>query len=78
MLNTGMTQKDISDLRQQEVDWRRVWSRRRSKTATHDKVPIVTYQLWKETRLLRQEQAKDQEFVLTNQKRRPLESRETR
>ena len=74
MLNTGMTQKDISDLRQQEVDWRRgVVMRRRSKTATHDKVPIVTYRLWKETRrLLRQERTKDQDFVLTNQSGGPL------
>ena len=68
MLNTGMTQKDISDLQQREVDWRNgVITRRRSKTASHESVPTVSYPLWKETfRLLRQERASDGDYVLTN------------
>ena len=57
MLNCGMTQKDISDLRQNEVDWElgRI-TRKRSKTTKHKGVPVVSYLLWPETiRLLRQE-----------------------
>lgn len=68
MLNTGMTQKDISDLRQSEVDWKSgKITRRRSKTAKHDTVPVVSYKLWGETfRLLKQERSNDAEVVLTN------------
>lgn len=57
MLNCGMTQKDISDLRVEEVDWQegRI-IRKRSKTSKHENVPTVSYLLWQETfRLLRQE-----------------------
>ena len=59
MLNCGMTQKDIADLQQTEVDWNlgRI-KRKRSKTADHKDVPTVDYLLWAETfRLLQQERA---------------------
>jgi integrase len=50
MINCGMTQKDISDLRQSEVDWTegRI-TRRRSKTRDNPHVPTVSYKLWSET-----------------------------
>lgn len=57
MLNCGMTQKDISDLKVEEVDWEsgRV-IRKRSKTSQFENVPTVSYLLWAETfRLLNQE-----------------------
>ena len=57
MLNCGMTQKDVSDLRIDEVDWKegRI-IRKRSKTSEHENVPTVSYLLWPETfRLLQQE-----------------------
>jgi integrase len=74
MLNTGMLQKDISDLRPADVDWRKgTITRRRTKTTKYENVPTVTYRLWKEThRLLRQERATDGEFVLTNEGGGPL------
>lgn len=74
MLNTGMTQKDISDLKQSEVDWKNgTITRKRSKTATHVGVPTVCYKLWKETfRLLRQERSSDLTRVLVNQDGGPL------
>lgn len=59
MLNCGMTQKDISDLKIDEIDWRegRV-IRKRSKTSEHQNVPTVNYLLWTETfRLLQQERS---------------------
>lgn len=50
MLNCGMTQKDVSDLLKSEVDWDRGRiTRKRSKTATYDTVPTVSYILWSET-----------------------------
>jgi hypothetical protein len=57
MANTGMQQKDISDLLKGQVNWTykqkelvdaRI-TRRRSKTEHHDDVPEVTYRLWPET-----------------------------
>ncbi len=50
MLNCGMTQKDIADLRPEEVDWEdgRI-IRKRSKTANIKTVPTVNYKLWKAT-----------------------------
>jgi len=61
MLNCGMTQKDVSDLRHPEVDWAagRI-TRKRSKTRRHVNVPEVCYALWPETlRLLKQERSQD-------------------
>ncbi len=56
MLNCGMTQTDIADLEDDEVDWdagRIV--RKRSKTADEETVPTVSYRLWPRTlELLRQ------------------------
>ncbi len=47
MANTGMLQTDISDLAPSEVDWDRGRIvRKRSKTASHDAVPTVEYELW--------------------------------
>lgn len=47
MANIGATQQDISDLRDDEVDWQegRI-IRKRSKTANHENVPTVNYKLW--------------------------------
>ncbi len=69
MLNCGMTQKDISDLRVDEVDWERgTITRKRSKTAKHQGVPTVTYPLWNETRLLlHQERAEQGQYALCNE-----------
>ncbi|MBL9090776.1 MAG: site-specific integrase [Planctomycetaceae bacterium] len=76
MANCGMTQQDISDLLQSEVDWEAgSITRKRSKTADHKGVPIVTYVLWKETfRLLRQERAKTGPLALANEQNGPLKS----
>ena len=59
MLNCGMTQKDISDLKVEEVDWKQGRIiRKRSKTSQFESVPTVNYLLWKETfRLLQQERS---------------------
>ncbi len=50
MLNCGMTQKDIADLRKLEVDLNagRI-IRKRSKTENFESVPTVNYLLWPET-----------------------------
>ena len=75
MLNCAMTQKDISDLHTSEVDWRQhTITRKRSKTAESEHVPVVTYVLWPETlRLLKQERSADREGrVLTNSNGGPL------
>jgi len=75
MLNCGMTQKDIADLRVSEVDWEegRI-IRRRSKTAERENVPVVNYVLWPETlRLLKEERAKDSiDRVLLNSNGQPI------
>ncbi len=50
MLNCGMTQTDISDLKPSEVDWEKGRiKRKRSKTEDHANVPTVEYPLWPET-----------------------------
>jgi integrase len=48
MLNCGFYQSDISDLRQDEVDWDHgTITRQRSKTRRHgENVPTVSYRLW--------------------------------
>ena len=49
-LNCGMTQKDISDLKPAEVDWKLgTIKRKRSKTQNHESTPTITYTLWPET-----------------------------
>lgn len=49
-LNCGMTQVDISDLENQQVDWigKRI-IRKRSKTEDFENVPVVNYPLWPQT-----------------------------
>lgn len=78
MLNTGVTQKDLSDLRQSEVDWKAgKITRKRSKTAKHKNTPTVTYSLWAETfRLLNQERSKSGDRVLVNENGKPLKIEE--
>jgi len=68
-LNTGMTQKDMSDLKRSEITFGKVVTirRKRSKTIEHDTTPIVTYYLWPRTaKLLKQELATDGERALLN------------
>ncbi len=75
-LNCGMTQKDISDLRRNEVDLKAGTIRRkRSKTHKHKNVPEVTYFLWPSTRdLLKKEMARNGELALLNADGNPLVS----
>ncbi len=56
MLNCGMTQKDIGDLKKSEVDLKsgRI-IRKRSKTDNFESVPTVNYLLWHETAKLLKE-----------------------
>jgi integrase len=50
MANCGFTQQDVSDLKQNEVDWSAgTITRKRSKTDDHEDVPTVTYKLWPRT-----------------------------
>jgi integrase len=50
MANCGMTQKDVSDLRQDQIDWENgAITRKRSKTKDSKTVPTVTYTLWPKT-----------------------------
>lgn len=56
ILNCGMTQKDVADIRKSEVDFDagRI-IRKRSKTEKFKSVPTVNYLLWPETlRLMKQ------------------------
>lgn len=66
MLNCGMLAKDVSDLKQTEVDWAAgVITRKRSKTCDHEDVPVVRYQLWGRTfDLLLEYRSADAEVVL--------------
>jgi integrase len=69
MANTGATQEDVSDLQDIEVDWRagRV-IRKRSKTAAHENVPVVNYQLWPQTfELLKKYRSGTERVLLTEQ-----------
>ncbi|MEA1951702.1 MAG: hypothetical protein U9N87_09970 [Planctomycetota bacterium] len=75
MLNCGMTQKDIADIRFSEVDWKAARiTRKRSKTRRHDSVPEVSYLLWPETlKLLRRERNPSEKGrVLLGKSGRPL------
>lgn len=65
MANAGFTQKDVSDLADDEVDWNegRV-IRRRSKTRKHKNAPTVGYPLWPCTLALLKEYRSGQERVL--------------
>lgn len=70
MLNAGMLQGDIAELRQDEVNWKQgTLTRKRSKTRNHEGVPTVTYQLWPETlELLKAHRAKEGDLVLVNER----------
>jgi integrase len=76
MLNCGMTQKDISDLRPDEVDWKRGRIQRvRSKTDNHEAVPVVDYPLWHETwQLIKTHGNQQGERVFLNKDGKPLKS----
>jgi integrase len=67
MLNCGMTQVDISDLKDSEVNWvsGRI-TRKRSKTADQKNAPTVEYPLWPETfRLLKEYRSGGDRVLLT-------------
>lgn len=80
MLNTGMTQKDISDLRKDQIDLRaRFIERRRSKTAKQKNTPLIRYPLWPETkRLLQEHLSEDPIYALLTQKGRRWVRKELR
>lgn len=78
MLNCGMYQTDISDLKPSEIDWKegRI-IRKRSKTKDEKNVPVVNYKLWSETfRLLKKYRSFDDSHVLLNEAGKPLRDRE--
>jgi integrase len=65
MLNCGMTQKDVSDLRDEEVDWAKGRiTRKRSKTKGQANVPVVEYPLWVPTFALLKRYRSGQDRVL--------------
>jgi len=80
MLNIGATQKDISDLRPDEVDWTKGRIvRKRSKTRNSGGVPTIEYPLWSETfDLLRKYGEREGERVLRNEDGKPLKVEELR
>lgn len=72
MCNCGMTQIDVSDLLNDEVDWRRgTITRRRSKTKHNENVPVVTYRLWPLTRQLLREYRSGADRVLLTESGKP-------
>lgn len=72
MINAGMYQSDISELRRDEMDWKAGTIRRaRSKTRGRGG-PEVTYKLWPETLALLKKLRSDGERVLTTEKGKPL------
>ena len=77
MVNCGMTQKDVSDLEDTEVDWRHgTITRKRSKTGDHDAVPTVCYRLWPCTFQLLQQYRSGQDRVLLTESGRPYVRKE--
>ncbi len=76
MLNCGMSQKDASDLRDVEVNWRdgRV-IRKRSKTRLLESVPVVNYKLWPSTFALLKEHRSGKERVLLTVSGKPYVNR---
>jgi integrase len=73
MLNCGMYQNDIAELRQDEVDWKKgTLTRARSKTRERGG-PVVTFRLWPETfGLLKKQRAPEGELALTTDEGNPL------
>jgi integrase len=74
MLNCGMLQSDISELRHDEVAWDAgTLKRKRTKTRKKKNVPVVTYKLWPETlQLLKKFRSGDPERVLLTEDNNPL------
>ncbi|HUE14747.1 MAG TPA: tyrosine-type recombinase/integrase [Planctomycetaceae bacterium] len=67
MLNCGMYQNDIAELRNDEVDWTMgTISRARSKTR-HRNGPVVTYKLWPETFALLKKYRSEGDLALANE-----------
>jgi integrase len=72
MLNCGMYQNDIAELRSDEVDWTTgTISRARSKTR-HRNGPVVTYKLWPETFALLKKYRSEGDLALANEEGNPL------
>jgi integrase len=67
MVNCGMTQVDVSDLKDEEVNWKhKTITRRRSKTKDNENVPVVTYRLWPLTfKLLKKHRSGAERVLLT-------------
>ena len=67
MLNTGMSSRDISELKPAEVDWKegRI-IRKRSKTRKQKTAPTVNYKLWPQTfDLLKKYRQKGERVILS-------------
>ncbi len=74
MANCGMTQKDISDLLDDEVGWAKGRiTRKRSKTAGEENVPVVSYPLWPLTFKLLKQFRSGQERVLLAEDGQPYQ-----
>ena len=72
MLNVGMYQNDIAELRQDEINWSKgTLTRARSKTRERNG-PVVTYKLWPETFALLKKHRADGELALTTDEGNPL------
>jgi integrase len=73
MANCGFTQQDVSDLSQDEVDWKAgTITRKRSKTRNHEDCPTVTYRLWPRTfALLEQNRQTSGDLVLRTKSGQP-------
>ncbi len=72
MLNCGMYQNDIAELRADEVNWKqRTLTRARSKTRERNG-PVVTYKLWPETYALLNRHKANGDLVLTTDEGKPL------
>jgi integrase len=76
MLNCGYLQLDVSELRDDEVDWRKGRIRRkRAKTKKYKDVPVVDYKLWPETFALLKEHRSGKERVLLTKGGKPYTQR---
>jgi integrase len=75
MVQAGMYQNDVAELRQDEVDWQAgTITRARSKTRERNG-PVVTYKLWPETfALLKRHRNPGSEIALTTERGNPLVS----
>lgn len=74
MIQCGMYQNDVAELRHDEVDWKHgTIKRARSKTRER-KGPVTTYKLWPETFALLKKYRAEGELVLVTEKGKPLVS----